>query len=422
MAGRTFFLLVLLPALCWAGPQPRQADLKKDRKWLEKVQAAKERGVSWLLSQQTKSGRFPAFEDTRGTIYELGMHALSMLAVMKSGHPADSRELLAAERALHRLYKKHQFTIKTYEAGIVLMVFEAKAFPFTKKGKKGKKKKKENALPDEDLELVGKLALWLQTKQRAGGMWRYPEDGMDLSNTQYAVLGLWAARNLGIRVDAGVLRRMLETVMLRQQRTGPKMPRLVKSLDPRYGKWTQVGKDRARGWRYMPDSTKTVDGKLKKVHYPFSGSMTSAGVAVLAIGREILGKKDPWLTPQRDRRIRQGIYDGLAWIHKNWDVQDNPGQHGNWPFYWLYGLERCASLTNVENIGPHDWYIEGAERLMADQRENGSWPKTQRMRPPGGANVRWWSDHVDTAFAILFLSRATPHLKIPAPVISPSDD
>lgn len=40
--------------------------------------------------------------------------------------------------------------------------------------------------------------------------------------------------------------------------------------------------------------------------------------------------------------------------------------------------------------GAHDWYREGADLLLSLQRENGS-----------------WGDHVETAFAVLFLKRAT---------------
>ncbi len=69
-------------------------------------------------------------------------------------------------------------------------------------------------------------------------------------------------------------------------------------------------------------------------------------------------------------------------------------------------------------MGGHDWYLMGAKRLIIDQRENGSWPKTQRMKPPGDQNVRWWSDQVDTAFAVLFLCRGTPELDIPPPTIT----
>ena len=60
----------------------------------------------------------------------------------------------------------------------------------------------------------------------------------------------------------------------------------------------------------------------------------------------------------------------------------------------------------------------GATRLIPDQRPDGAGPKTQRMRPPGDQNVRWWSDQVDTCFAILFLTQSTPEIKTPPPAIS----
>jgi len=177
----------------------------------------------------------------------------------------------------------------------------------------------------------------------------------------------------------------------------------------------------ARGWYYMPPETTTgPDGKVRTITYPYSGSMTSAGIAVLAIGRDILGTDDLWLDAARDRHLRRAMWEGFAWLQDNWDLEDNPGQPGNWPFYWLYGLERCCRLAGLEYVGRHDWYLMGAKRLMIDQRENGSWPKSQRMHPPANQdqNTRWWSDQVDTAFAILFLCRSTPELDIPPPTIT----
>ena len=64
---------------------------------------------------------------------------------------------------------------------------------------------------------------------------------------------------------------------------------------------------------------------------------------------------------------------------------------GNWNYYYLYGLERVGSLTRVEQMGTHWWYVEGARHLLAKQDKKGFWP--------GG--------DVQTAFALLFLRRAT---------------
>ncbi|MEE8106603.1 MAG: hypothetical protein V3T86_13795 [Planctomycetota bacterium] len=423
MIARSLILLLSLSAGLHAAEPNAAAALKKDPKWLKKIRHSIDSGVAWLVSKQNASGRFPAFVDPRGDVYELGMHALATLAVVKGGQPTDSKAVKKAEALIHSLYKRHKFTIKTYEAGLVLMLLQAKDDVATfKGGKKKRRRKKKGAtrLTEEDRTLAKELALWLQSQQTPEGMWRYPEGGNDISNTQYAILGLWSAQRMGLKVDRGVIRRALKATLKRQQQDGPKVPRYVPSLDSRYGTWTPLGaKDRARAWRYMPAEERLLeDGSTKMMHYPYSGSMTSAGIAILAIGREILGEKDVWLDSKQDRLVRTSIYDGLAWIANNWDVQDNPGQRGNWPFYWLYGLERCGRLTGVDNMGKHDWYVEGAERIMSDQREDGSWPRTQRMRPPGNQNVRWWSDQVDTAFAILFLVQSTPILKIPAPVVS----
>jgi hypothetical protein len=420
MAVRFLACFLIFAAVAGAA----EKDPKKDPKWVKKVHATIDKGVAWLISKQEASGRFPSFEDSRGAYYELGMHALSTYAVIHGGHPLDSEEVRKALRKLHSLIKRHRNNLYTYEVGLTLLVLEAQYFaaPLNKKGKRVKRKKAK--ISPSDLAVAQDLTTWLLTKQRPEGMWRYPEGGVDLSNTQYAALGLWAAQRLGVRIKPQVVRRMMEAVLERQQKTGPQVPFI---LDPTLHrrKTAKTGERRsgtqieAKGWRYLPkELIKLPDGTMKERVYPYSGSMTSAGIACLAIGREILGKNDKWLDKARDRQVRRSMWEGLAWIQNNWDLKDNPGQPGNWPFYWIYGLERCCRLSGVQYVGLRDWYFEGAERLIADQRPDGSWPLRKRMRAPGGANERWNSDQVDTCFAVLFLARSTPELKTPPPTIT----
>ena len=419
------FLLPALLLLCSVELSAADKDPKDDPKFIRAVGTGIEKGVAWMLSKQSPTGKFPAFEDPRGQVYELGMHALGTLAVLKGGHPLDSIEVTKALKMLRTLYERNQSVLKTYEAGLVLMALEAKytAVPPRKKpGQKVKPPKKKFKVSAADRKWIEEISLWLQTKQRPAGLWRYPESGQDLSNTQYAALGLWSAHRLGVDVDPGVVRRMIEETMRRQQKQGVSVPFI---LDPKlHERKTDERRSgasiEAKGWRYMPEVVVTEGGKQRKIVYPYSGSMTSAGIAILAIGRDILGPKDRWLEGEHDRHLRRAMWEGLAWIQNNWDLEDNPGQKGNWPFYWLYGLERCCRLSGVDHVGYHDWYYMGCMRLLEDQRGDGSWPKKQRMRPPGGENVRWWSDQVDTAFAILFLCRATPELKTPPPTITGS--
>jgi hypothetical protein len=58
-------------------------------------------------------------------------------------------------------------------------------------------------------------------------------------------------------------------------------------------------------------------------------------------------------------------------------------------FYW--SLERVAVIYGLTQIRGVDWYSWGAERLLKKQRPDGGWGE---------------QDCIDTAFAILFLSRA----------------
>jgi hypothetical protein len=418
MIGRTLALCLALAAPAAAGPE---RDPKDDPAFQGSVRQSIERGVAWLLARQASTGKFPAFEDSRGEVYELGMHALATLAVIKGFHPLDSPEVTRALAVMQRLYERHHNNLKTYEVGVMLMVLDAK-YTTPQKGKRKRRRRRKPKVSEADLKTAKALVNWLQTKQKPPGLWRYPELGMDMSNTQYAALGLWSAHRLGVKVNKGVIVRLLEATLERQQKENTKHVPFI--LDPKLHRSDKEGHRttssiEARGWRYMPEERREgPDGQERKIVYPYSGSMTAAGVAVLAIGRDILGPKDSWLTPARDRRLRRAMYEGLAWIQGNWNVHDNPGQRGNWPFYWIYGLERCARLSGVEYIGRHDWYYEGATRLVPDQRSDGSWPRNQRMRPPGDQNVRWWSDQVDTCFAILFLTKSTPEIRTPPPTLT----
>ncbi|MFI5402510.1 MAG: hypothetical protein ACHQ1G_06200 [Planctomycetota bacterium] len=427
MASRILLFCLGVGALVAAAPgeegpkkapqvPPKEVDPKTTPEFTEAVETSIKRGVAWLLVRQEGTGRFPGYSDGRGDIYPLGMHALATLAVMKGGCPVDGPEVSKALRALESLLAEYRNALRTYDVGLALMVLDAKYTSHPP----GKPEKKRSKTEPRDLELATELANWLQKQQQPEGLWRYPEGGVDLSNTQYAALGLWAAHRLGVEVNKGVVRRLLEGTLERQQPDGPRVPFI---MDPKlhklHGERRSTTGIKARGWRYLPEEEITLaDGTTKKIVYPYSGSMTSAGVAILAIGRDILGKDDDWMKGAHERHIREGMWEGLAWLQGNWELYDNPGQRGNWPFYWIYGLERCARLAGVEYVGLHDWFHEGAIRLISDQRSDGSWPKAPRMKPKGDQNVRWWSDQVDTCFAILFLTKSTPEIKTPPPTIT----
>jgi hypothetical protein len=180
----------------------------------------------------------------------------------------------------------------------------------------------------------------------------------DNSNTQFAVLALWAAQRMGVPVE-----RSLALV--------------VKRFRP-----CQNGDG---GWGYH-------SGGAKKS--PSSGSMTCVGLLGLAVGhglgRDESAQQDSVQDPQIERALR----------HLSNRIGDGSGKKKRRPMedlYFLWSLERVAVLYGQRFIGGKDWYAWGAELLLAHQTEDGNWQ---------GGRYHGSSPPLDTSFALLFLKRA----------------
>ena len=250
------------------------------------------------------------------------------------------------------------------------------------------------------------LAQWLASVQLEEGWWRYPSSPPgDLSNTQYALLGLRAAHDCGAQVPLPALMKALENTLAAQEKSGPKVRRIrVGSGKPGESDYVE-GADPARGWGYQRIDPVWV-----------TGSMTTAGIAVLAICRDILSKeKYPGYTNEIDRKVVQSVQDGFAWLDSKWAVDKNPPPGGPaWHYYYLYGLERACAFAGRDHVGRHDWYAEGSEYLVGHQQGDGRW-STGAL----GAKEMEPSDLCDTAWALLFLKRATrPTKEIQPPVVT----
>ena len=85
--------------------------------------------------------------------------------------------------------------------------------------------------------------------------------------------------------------------------------------------------------------------------------------------------------------------------------------------YCLWSLERLCMVCDLKTVAGHDWYAWGADLLVADQSDDGSWPSAGICPIP-----------VDTCLAVLFLKRVnvakdlTAHLKLIAPIKDLSGD
>ena len=390
---------VLVPCLCFslafpasAGEEPeRQENDPYPEEFRERVDKAVDKGVDWLMEKQRADGSWHT--DSQKTEHRMGVSALATLACLVGGVKADDPRIRQAFKHLMTF----EFT-KTYDTGVYLMALHAKysvgydeSVEVDRYGERRIKDPCSTQMTPEDRKRMQDGVAFLIEHQR-DGHWRYPEEGVDLSNTQYALLGLWAASRCGMRIPEKVWKDSLMWLLTYQERTGRPVELQVNEVRGDYRiAWTERAK--ARGFRYMPEN-------------PVTGAMTTAGMACLVICQDELWKSRRFTADER-KASRRSIRDAMAWIQDNFDVTKNPGEHGGgWHYYYLYGLERAGVLARQRFMGAHDWYYIGANHLLDSQRSGGSWSREDTL--------------LDTCFAILFLKRSSQRTR--NPVITPSHD
>jgi len=334
-----------------------------------RINEAIDAAVRYLLLQQRADGTWAG-----GYKRPPGSTALMSLALLKAGVKRSDPSLVRAFEYLRRYRYDHVYTV-----ACLLMALEARYFP---RGAVPARAVEE--IPEADQVWIREAALWLIAQQGAGfskdkrkrnPVWRYPHGGYDLSNTQYALFGLSAARRCGVpgtKVWLPALRYVLDA----QEETGP---RVSVSRYFRSGRYIRrrVERAEARGFGYQRRSRPT-------------GSMTSAGLCSLILCQAALSR-NPIFQHNYRERTREAMRDALAWMEEYFDIDVNPFRGKTWWEYYLFNVERVGVLLDQRYVGTHDWYQEGAERLLAVQAADGSF----------GGGV------VNTAFALLFLKRAT---------------
>jgi hypothetical protein len=394
---RRAVLLVAGTALAAAAlaPRPARADFGQDEKKFDnlayprefraRVTEAIDRGSKWLLSRQQPDGSWPT---SYTAAYPMGPSALATLALLKSGLPRDHPRM---ERAF--AYLRSRPLRKTYEVSILLMALDAKyevpQDPFAveavdRYGNRVVDDPCEANISKEDLAWM-KDAVQFLVDNQTSGTWRYPEGGFDLSNTQYALLGLKAAVRCGVKVPQKVWQDALAFLLTYQDADGPEVSLRANEVRGAYRiEWSEKAK--ARGFRYATAKN------------PLTGAMTTAGAAGLAICQSELWKSRKFGAEQR-ARTREALRDAMAWMQKSFAVTENPGLGATHHYYYLYGLERMGIVGHVRFLGPTDWYLEGAEFLLGEQAEDGCWQS---------------GDVVESCFALLFLKRGSVRVENPA--------
>ncbi|MCY3020488.1 MAG: DUF4159 domain-containing protein [Planctomycetota bacterium] len=256
---------------------------------------------------------------------DFGSSVLCAMALLNAGVTRENPTLNAAiNRIVRDADKSLDPYAGPYQAGLVCMML--------------------HMLKDQTYRRVAeRMAHALQNRQSPNGGWG------DNSRTQFALLGLKAAQDLGVRVPPDVFKRARRYV------EGGQLP--------------------DGSWGYTPGEAASR-----------RGSMTAAGITSLFIINEQATKESVVCgAAPSDARIQKA----LGWLGERFTVRANPGCSAH-HFYYLYALERIGVLTGQKYIGGHDWYREGAQFLVGCQSPDGTWRES----------TQW-----GTEFALLFLGK-----------------
>lgn len=305
----------------------------------EDVRRAIQRGIGFLKNQQKPDGSWPPIT----TAQFGGMTSLCTLALLESGVPVEDPHVQRALKWLRDQPKGH--IQSTYAVSLQTMVFA-------------------KAEPQRDLLLIQRNVERLQNTQLPNGGWAYPDGNGDPSNSQFALLALHAAEQVGATVRPGIWEK-------------------ARSY------WTSL-QNPDGSWGYGP-------------RVPGTGSMTCAGISSMIIindsvhreSAKVEGNTIECCLPQIETEDQMSR--GLQWLTRNFSVRTNPDYPGGfYSFYYLYGLERVGRLTAHRFIGQHDWYREGADHLV-----NRGILQTDYWAGKGIEQ----NNSIATSFALLFLSK-----------------
>jgi hypothetical protein len=407
----------------------------------EKVHQAVDRGIEHLRALQNRDGSWPA--------HYVGGTALAGLTLLECGVPPDDPAVKQAAEYLRKSWTDVNDEYTTYAISLAILFFDRLGDPadtpiiqalgvrllagqntaggwtymcpplgaedlrqlkamvehqvelktkneLPKVGAKPADDKR--VLPKEFKQILGRLEQKGippegQLEMMLGG------GGGDNSNTQFAILGLWAARRYGVPGEKALAR-----------------------AENRF----RTSQNGDGGWGYMPGAGMRGLGGFGGS----TGSMTCAGLLGLAAGlgsareasmrtvSDIKGLKTngkkTGADPAKDPVIQNGL-NALARIIGEPLRDGRPGfaggngrgrmgplgqgREGNSAvglgdmYYLLWSIERVAVAYSLSTIGKKDWYAWGSELLLDAQQADGGWTGK-------------FSSGVDTSFALLFLRRA----------------
>ena len=339
-----FACTVFLISLCAApGPARGQRGPLDDR-----VNRAIARGVESLRRQQSRAGHW---DYSYSADHRLGITALAGLALMENGVAPDDEAIQRAAAVVRELAERSN---QTYDLSLAIL--------FLARIDEGD----DDALDRRIERLARRLAAgnaeggWsyqvpIDLMEESSGSRRRPArfgaGPVDHSNTQFALLGVWAGGRHGFDSDA-----------------------TLAALDTHFrGAVNPNG-----GWGYRQGNGTTP-------------AMTCAGLMALAIAAA-----RPSEAERLSARARGAALAADPVFQEALEIVASDARRigAGSEVYYLWSLERVCVALGLRDLDGFDWYEAGAEELLGRQLQSGSWPNGN------------WGSLPETCLALLFLRKA----------------
>lgn len=307
-----------------AEDQPAAAPAGEPVPFPVQVNEAVDRAAAQLVGKQAEDGSW----NKEDKVHPIGRTALCTYALLHAGYSPEDEPV---RRALTFLgvadgYATPVMPRSTYEAGCLILML--------------------HAVGPSQSGNIKRIADWLvENFNASAGLWGYPDGIPDLSNTQYAALGLKVASLHGHKAPDSIWERVSATTLSMQAECG--------------------------AFRYRKADM-------------YRASMTHAALLTLRFAYECMETRP-------EKKTRAAMKRGHDWVAETFRVDGMPFGRG-WTeshyHYYMYGLERYAVIFDLDEVGGRDWYREGAEHLLATRKKDWSWGRLE-----------------NTAFGILFLRK-----------------
>lgn len=294
---------------------PNEKQKPADEAMTKEVKKAQAKGIEYLKQKQKKQDGDGIWNwehnDQLTSLQPGGCSCLAMLALLESGFTMDDEVIARGMKYLRSLEPK-----LTYVVSLQTQVFV-------------------KANQKEDAERIKKNVEWLEDAAvwKDGKLlgWSYGSNAGrrgDNSNTRYAVSALFAAHKAGFKTKNKFWEEVRDFYIRNQTRGG--------------------------GWTYMNENA-----AVKGTH-----TMTVSGLLGLAQANEIIGKEDV--------AAKAASTAGSEWLAKEFRLVNAP--------HTLYNFDVVAALGRARDqrfIGEgdkkRDWYKEGCEWLLKNQKAGGEW-------------------------------------------------